>query len=211
MRSKLSILCAGLLAASLLAACAGGQESSSSSSLPAQNFTSSESSLPEESASSPASTEGPQTALTSFTALDLEGNPVDQEIFKGHKLTLVNVWGTFCGPCRKELPIFGKLSQAYPEEQFQIVGICGDTVDREGKMLTDIVETAQQLVEESGANYLHIVPEGPLFDSLISTIPAYPTTIFVDENGNWVGQGIIGGADEESWVELIEEKLASIA
>ena len=35
----------------------------------------------------------------SFTATDFKGNPVTSEIFAKNKLTMVNIWGTFCGPC----------------------------------------------------------------------------------------------------------------
>ena len=39
------------------------------------------------------------TAVWKFTNQDLEGNEVTQDIFKDKKLTMVNYWATFCGPC----------------------------------------------------------------------------------------------------------------
>ena len=39
----------------------------------------------------------------SFETTDLDGNVVKSgDLFKGHRLTMVNIWGTFCGPCISE-------------------------------------------------------------------------------------------------------------
>lgn len=48
--------------------------------------------------------------LSAFTAQDLQGNGVNQEILKGKKLTMVNVWATFCDPCINEMPDLGVLA-----------------------------------------------------------------------------------------------------
>ena len=50
--------------------------------------------------------------LGSFTAQDLEGNTVDQSILADHKLTMVNVWATFCTPCLSEMPELGSSSRS---------------------------------------------------------------------------------------------------
>ena len=41
-----------------------------------------------------------------FSTKDLDGNTVTSEIFENYDVTLVNIWGTFCGPCKAELKIF---------------------------------------------------------------------------------------------------------
>ena len=43
----------------------------------------------------------------SFTAQTLDGTEVTQDIFKETDLTMVNIWGTFCGPCIREMPELG--------------------------------------------------------------------------------------------------------
>ena len=49
------------------------------------------------------------TMAPDFTLADLEGNWVSMNQFKG-KVVLLNFWGTWCGPCRREIPDFVKLS-----------------------------------------------------------------------------------------------------
>lgn len=45
-----------------------------------------------------------------FEGTDLKGNPVSQEIFSQSKLTMVNVWATYCNPCPNEMPGLGELA-----------------------------------------------------------------------------------------------------
>ena len=46
-----------------------------------------------------------------FTVEDIEGNEVTHEVFADADLTVINIWGTFCGPCIQEMPDLGALSQ----------------------------------------------------------------------------------------------------
>ena len=146
----------------------------------------------------------------SFTAQDLEGNEVTQEIFSGHDLTMINIWGTFCGPCLEEMPDLGEIAEEYEGTGFQIVGICSDAVDLDGEILDDIVQEARMDIEDTGAEYLHILPTGEIFTDLMPRVTAVPTTIFVDKDGKQVGLAIMGAKDKAGWIETIEEKLAEV-
>ena len=55
---------------------------------------------------------------------DLQGNIVDQDHpdFQG-KVIMVNLWGTWCPPCRQELPHLIRLKKMYGERGFEIVGV----------------------------------------------------------------------------------------
>ncbi len=68
--------------------------------------------------------------LSSFSATDLDGNAVDESIFSSSKLTMVNIWATFCGPCIGEMPDLGLLNEEYASEGFQVVGIVADVLIR---------------------------------------------------------------------------------
>ena len=57
-----------------------------------------------------------------FTLFDLEGNPISLKNLKG-KVVLLNFWGTWCGPCRKEIPDFIKLAEKYKDNGLEIIGI----------------------------------------------------------------------------------------
>ncbi len=57
-----------------------------------------------------------------FTLADLDGNLVSLEDYKG-RVILLNFWGTWCGPCRREIPDFIKLTEKYHDDGLDIVGI----------------------------------------------------------------------------------------
>ncbi len=113
------------------------------------------------------------------------GKVVTEDIFAKADLTMVNVWATYCGPCIDEMPDLGKISKEYQDKGFQIVGIVSDTYDAEDA-------TAKEIVEETGADYSHIVLNTDLVNGPLKDVQVVPTTFFVDKNGNQVGQVITG-------------------
>lgn len=153
---------------------------------------------------------GQVAVFQEFSAEDLDGNPVDETIFADYDLTMINLWGTFCGPCIQEMPELGEIADEYEEKGFQIVGICTDAVGGDGQALPDTVISAKEIIEETGADYLHILPTGEIFTDLLPRVSAVPTTIFVDEEGNQVGLADMGAKDKESWMAVIDEKLEQV-
>lgn len=145
--------------------------------------------------------------MSDFTATDLDGNEVTpQSAFGGYKLTMVNVWGTFCGPCISEMPDLGELSDELAEQNIRIVGIVSDAMGYDGTTDAAIVDAAKEIVAETGADYLHIVPSQDLM-GLLYQIQAVPTTFFVDENGCQVGMAYAGAMSKDEWSKIIEETL----
>ena len=71
-----------------------------------------------------------------FTGVDLEGNEISLSDFKG-KITVVDFWATWCGPCKAEFPAYKELEEKYGEEiNFVSVGaFCSEDDWRE--MATD--------------------------------------------------------------------------
>lgn len=146
--------------------------------------------------------------LSGFTATDLDGNEVTAEsALSGYDLVMVNVWGTFCGPCIKEMPDLGALSEELAERNIRVVGIVTDAIGSNGQIDATIVETAKEIVKQTGADYLHILPSEDLY-GLLYQITAVPTTFFVDENGCQVGTAYAGARDKDEWLQLVEETLA---
>lgn len=147
--------------------------------------------------------------LSSFTATDLEDNEVSQEILADYDLTLVNVWATFCGPCLREMPSLGELAAEYQPQGVNIIGIVSDTLTSEGELDEDQVDLARDLVEETKAEYTHLLPSQDLF-GLLGQIYAVPTTFFVDSEGNQVGDTYMQSMSKEELSELIESHLAQV-
>src|SRR5699024_5930416 len=73
-----------------------------------------------ESTEEPADTSG-EALFGEFEAETIDGESVTQDIFGQSKLTMVNIWGTFCGPCIQEMPELGEISRSYDTGEFQMI------------------------------------------------------------------------------------------
>lgn len=154
-----------------------------------------------------------------FSLQDLEGNEVTEAILSDCEVTMLNVWGTFCGPCLSEMPELGELNREYQEagESFQVVGLVMDAFRQEedGSIVADeeMVEKAKELAETTGADYLHIVPTGDFLYSLAASgeTQAVPVTIFLDREGNIIDRPIAGARKKDNWKAVIDEKLEQAA
>lgn len=148
----------------------------------------------------PPSEEENSPIYITFEAADLEGNPVSQEVFTQSKLTMVNVWATFCNPCLREMPGLGELAADYDPSEFQIIGVVSDV--REGADLSLV----KSLVQETGADYPHLLANDSLDQALLAGVTSVPTTFFFDGEGAYLG-GVVGSAEKSAWEELIHELL----
>ena len=65
--------------------------------------------------------------VLSFESEDIDGNPVSSEdIFSQHEITMVNIWATWCGPCKSELEELGEIDRRLSSKDCAILGICID-------------------------------------------------------------------------------------
>lgn len=135
-----------------------------------------------------------------FTAKDFDGNDVDNSVFANTKLTMMNVWATFCNPCIKEMPDLGELAAAGGTD-YQIIGVCADLDGTE-----DMLTVAKDIVSQTKANYLHLQPSEGLLPVLTAT-SAVPVTFFFDSEGKLVGQGIMGAHDKAKWEKELQARL----
>jgi thiol-disulfide isomerase/thioredoxin len=147
--------------------------------------------------------------LSSFTAVDLDGNPVDQSVLQSARLTMINVWATYCGPCISEMPDLGKLAGKYGPSGLQIIGLVTDVQDAAGHAVASQVELAKDIVAQTGADYLHLIP-GTDMIGLLQQITAVPTTFFVDASGHQVGGTYLGAKSAGDWAEIIENLLEEV-
>jgi len=131
----------------------------------------------------------------SFETKDLDGNPVkSEELFKENKITMLNIWATWCEPCKSELKELGEMDRRLQEKNCAIVGLLYDSAE-EGA-----IEEGKALLKENGAEYLNLMfPEG-LEEELAKSGKkmSYPTTLMVD------GSGTVQGSFDSVAVELYE-------
>ena len=131
-----------------------------------------------------------------FEGTDLDGNTVSQEIFTQSKLTMVNVWATYCNPCLSEMPGLGELAEEYDVSEFQIIGIVSDVWEGEDQTLVE------SLIQETRADYLHLLANDSIGQAILSSVSGVPTTFFFDGEGAYLG-GVVGSAEKEKWDEII--------
>ena len=140
---------------------------------------------------------------TIFEATDMNGDIVSSDIFLDSRLTMVNVWATYCGPCLREMPELGELAAEYEPADFQLIGVISDvTEDAKQKDL----DYATDLIEQTGADYTHLLLNESLYYSLLTDVSAVPTTFFIDEDGVIV-ETVVGARDKTSWKEIIDALL----
>ena len=140
-----------------------------------------------------------------FKTKTLDGEEVDQDIFAKADLTMVNIWGTFCGPCIREMPELGELSREYADKGFQMVGIISDVSQPED-------DTALEIVKKTEADYTHLVipKDANMQYRILKNAQVVPTTIFLDKNGNQVGDTYPGAKSKKQWTAVIDEMLEKV-
>ena len=144
--------------------------------------------------------------LLNITVLDLDRNPVlMKDYISSNKVTMINVWGTFCGPCIREMPSLVKLANKYRDQGFEIVGVTGDILQADGSYSSVLIQDARDIMEDTGVNYSVVIATPEILQYV--QLAAYPTTIFVDRNGKILLDPIVGSNNEEQWERLINEAL----
>lgn len=111
------------------------------------------------------------SVLPDFSLQDREGAMRSIRSWPG-KSMIVNFWATWCGPCRREIPLLKELQQTRSAEGFQVVGVAVDFRD-------DVLKYAGEI----GINYPLLIGEQDGLDAVIRFglgSPGFPFTVFTD-------------------------------
>lgn len=142
-----------------------------------------------------------------FSGQDLDGNSVDDSLFSGNAVTVVNFWFTGCKPCVAELSALNDLNEALKEMGGEVVGINTETFDGN----EDAIKEAKEILESQGANYRNLsISSDSDAGKYASEIMAFPTTILVDRNGNIVGDPMLGGIDNTDNYNSLMEQIQAV-
>ncbi len=142
-------------------------------------------------------------AQVTFEGLSIEGETVSSAIFSDSKLTMVNVWATYCNPCLREMPGLGELANEYSSEEFQIIGIISDVQEGADEKILDY---AAGLIQQTGADYTHLILNESVYNALLTDVSAVPTTFFIDQDGV-ILDTVVGSMEKKAWEELINALL----
>lgn len=141
----------------------------------------------------------------SVTIPTLEGKTVNLADYRG-KVVLVNFWGTFCAPCRIEMPWFIEFQRKYGERGFTILGVA---MDVEGAAIVrPWIEKERFDVngEPAAVNYPILIGNDAIADRFGGLI-GYPTTLVITRDGK-IAKRFIGLVSHDKIVEEIEKQLA---
>ena len=127
-------------------------------------------------------------AAPDFTLVDLSGKKVSLKDFKGHPL-LVNFWGTYCDPCKIEMPWLEELHKKYASQGFEVVGVTYDSEVGKEK----IEKSTQQL----GVTYPILLSDPKAEKAYLSDSEVLPMSFYVDRAGKIIQVTAgLGGKDQ---------------
>ncbi len=144
-----------------------------------------------------------------FDTIDLYGNKVTGDILKDYDVTMINIWATWCVPCKKELPEIAKLYEDFKDKGCNVIGVTFDISPSEQNSL----ETAKKIISDAGCKYT-VLQNNDTLNVLLKGIQALPTTIFVDKKGNIIASSvndiIIGSKGLDQFTEAMENALKAV-
>lgn len=137
-------------------------------------------------------------ALPDIRFTDGEGHALSLSDFRGRALVL-NVWATWCAPCRHEMPTFDRLQKALGGADFQVLAL---SIDRKGP------EVVRKFYREIDIQHLgiHIDSSGKASRDL--GIVGLPATLLIDRAGREIGR-LVGPAewDAPEMIAFIRQRL----
>ena len=138
-----------------------------------------------------------RVAAPDFALRNSRGQEVKLSDFKD-KMVLLNLWATWCGPCRIEIPWFVDFEKSYKDRGFEVVGV---SFDEEGFKVVD------PYVAEQKMSYTILVGDRKL-PLPYSDFEALPTTYLIDPQGRIAAKhiGLVAkGTYEEEIRELLKK------
>jgi thiol-disulfide isomerase/thioredoxin len=150
-------------------------------------------------AEAPITTEPPKP-IPELHFQDLAGNETGLDAFRG-EVVVLNLWATWCAPCREEMPSLDRLQAERGGENLEVVAL---SLDR-GESLDKI----RQFYDEVGIEHLALYRDPKAAVSRAFRAPGLPTTIVIDAKGREVGR-VLGAAewDGDDAIALLEEVAA---
>ncbi len=123
-------------------------------------------------------------AMEDVAFVDGSEKPVMLADFKG-KTVLLNLWATWCAPCRHEMPALDRLQAKLGDKPFEVVAL---SLDRAG------LKASQEFLDEISAKNLKLYADPTTRASKPLKVIGMPTTILIDAKGREVGR-LVGPAE----------------
>lgn len=129
----------------------------------------------------------PPAPLTDILFRDGNGDEVRLSDFQG-KVVLLNLWATWCAPCREEMPALDRLAADLRSDQFDVVALA---IDRAG------IAGAKKFLDETNVKNLAVYVDKTARGGAALKAIGLPTTILIDDQGREIGR-LAGPAEWDS-------------
>jgi thiol-disulfide isomerase/thioredoxin len=116
-----------------------------------------------------------------------EGDAISLADFRG-KVVLLNIWATWCAPCRREMPTLERLQAELGGSDFEVVAL---SIDRNG------LPVVKEFYEELGLQELGMYVDASAKASRELSALGVPTTLLIDREGSELGR-LAGPAEWDS-------------
>lgn len=134
------------------------------------------------------------SALTvTSSATDIEGTRHQMSTWVGQQPVVINFWGTWCPPCRREIPELVRLYDEYKPKGVEIVSLA----------IRDTPAKVRMYSEQAGMDWVMLIAEEDVAEEF-GLGSAVPTTIFYDKDGNERAR-FIGARGYEDFKEAFEK------
>lgn len=117
------------------------------------------------------------------TLTDVDGKQVEFSAWRG-KLVVLNIWATWCAPCRKELPSLQRLSQSLDARRYAVIGLAMDEDEH----------VVREYLIDKGVTYVNFLDKDMRIVKEVFGLSAYPDTLIIAPDGTLLGR-IVGAAD----------------
>lgn len=137
-------------------------------------------------------------SVPAVTFADRDGRVLVLEKFRG-RVVLLNIWATWCVPCRKEMPTLDRLQAKLGGPDFEVVAL---SVDHEG------VAAVRAFYREIGLKHLRIYNDPTLDVTTRLNVLGIPATLLLDRDGREIGRAV-GPAewDQADVIALIQRQM----
>jgi thiol-disulfide isomerase/thioredoxin len=132
-------------------------------------------------------------SVPSFAVYDLKGTLRNSSEWIGKQPVVLNFWGTWCPPCRHEIPALKQLYAEYQGKGVEILGLALDWRDN--------AESVRKFASENDMQWQMLLADRNTFADYKGT--GVPTTFFLDKDGNVVAQ-FLGPRSYDQFKEAFE-------
>jgi peroxiredoxin len=118
-----------------------------------------------------------------YAAAELDGDTIALQALRGNAV-LLNIWATWCAPCREEMPELQALQERYADRGLRVLGV---SIDESGS-----ADPIRYFIDELGLSFTILHDPAESVSRQFRTRRAVPETFLIDADGRiahrWIGR-----------------------